>query len=46
MEKEVEVLNIISKILKDADKEDCRVFKAHFNEDELDNSAWELWHTV
>jgi len=42
MEKEVEVLNIISKILKDADKEIAAVFKAHFNEDELDNSAWAI----
>ena len=42
MEKEVEVLSIIAKILKDADKEIAAVFKKHFTEDELDNSAWAI----
>ena len=42
MEKEVLVLSIIAEILKDADKEIAAVFKKHFTEDELDNSAWAL----
>ena len=42
MEKEVEVLSIISKILKDADKDIAAVFKQNFTEDELDNSAWAI----
>ena len=42
MEKEVLVLSIITEILKDADKEIATVFKKHFNEEELDNSAWAI----
>ena len=40
MEKEVNVLGIISEILKDADREIAAVFKKHFTEEELDNSAY------
>jgi hypothetical protein len=42
MEKEVNVLGIISEILKDADREIAAVFKKHFTEDELDNSAYAI----
>jgi len=42
MEKEVNVLGIISEILKDADREIAAVFKKHFTEEELDNSAYAI----
>ena len=42
MEKEVNVLGIISEILKDADREIAAVFKKHFTEGELDNSAYAI----
>jgi len=42
MEKEVNVLGIISEILKDADREIASVFKKHFTEEELDNSAYAI----
>ena len=42
MEKEVNVLGIISEILKGADREIASVFKKHFTEEELDNSAYAI----
>lgn len=42
MEKEVNVLGIISEILKDADREIAAVFKKHLTEEELDNSAYAI----
>jgi hypothetical protein len=42
MEKEVNVLGIISEILKNADREIAAVFKKHFTEEELDNSAYAI----
>ena len=42
MEKEVNVLGIFSEILKDADREIAAVFKKHFTEEELDNSAYAI----
>jgi len=42
MKKEVNVLGIISEILKDADREIAAVFKKHFTEEELDNSAYAI----
>ena len=42
MEKEINVLGIISEILKDADREIAAVFKKHFTEEELDNSAYAI----
>ncbi len=42
MEKEVNVLGIISEILKNADREIAAVFKRHFTEEELDNSAYAI----
>ena len=42
MEKEVNVLGIISEILKDTDREIAAVFKKHFTEEELDNSAYAI----
>ena len=42
MEKEVNVLGIISEILKDADREIASVFNKHFTEEELDNSAYAI----
>jgi len=42
MEKEVNVLGIIYEILKDADREIAAVFKKHFTEEELDNSAYAI----
>jgi len=42
MEKEVNVLGIISEILKNADREISAVFKKHFTEEELDNSAYAI----
>jgi|14_taG_2_1085336.scaffolds.fasta_scaffold05592_5 hypothetical protein len=42
MEKEVNVLGIISEILKNADAEIAAVFKKHFTEEELDNSAYAI----
>ena len=42
MEKEVNVLGIMSEILKDVDREIAAVFKKHFTEEELDNSAYAI----
>jgi len=42
MEKEVNVLGIISEILKNADREIAAVFKKHFTEEELDNNAYAI----
>ena len=42
MEKEVNLLGIISEILKNADREIAAVFKKHFTEEELDNSAYAI----